>query len=137
MSTQQEFKLPSWSIDNLPTEDDLDSMVKGNQIVDFADFLRRNCKINYRELLDTARKLQSIDQKVLEEATRYFNPEIEDSCSSEDQNIDQAIHEIQQIPGEPYEKSKKHWWTIEEDGKLKLLVEEYGAKNWKRIAGFF
>jgi hypothetical protein len=32
---------------------------------------------------------------------------------------------------------KKRWWTGEEDEKLKQLVEEYGARNWKRIAGFF
>jgi predicted ATP-dependent Lon-type protease len=32
---------------------------------------------------------------------------------------------------------KKRWWTPEEDEKLKHLVEEYGARNWKRIAGFF
>ncbi|CAM5999878.1 unnamed protein product [Sphagnum balticum] len=29
---------------------------------------------------------------------------------------------------------KKRWWTGEEDEKLKQLVEEYGARNWKRIA---
>ena len=32
---------------------------------------------------------------------------------------------------------KKRWWTQEEDEKLKQLVDEYGARNWKRIASFF
>lgn len=32
---------------------------------------------------------------------------------------------------------RKRWWTADEDEKLRQLVEEYGAKNWKRIAGFF
>jgi myb-related protein len=32
---------------------------------------------------------------------------------------------------------RKRWWTTDEDEKLRQLVEEYGAKNWKRIAGFF
>lgn len=31
---------------------------------------------------------------------------------------------------------QKHWWTPQEDEKLKQLVEEYGAKNWKKIASF-
>ena len=33
--------------------------------------------------------------------------------------------------------TKKRWWTPEEDEKLKNLVDEFGAKNWKRIASFF
>ena len=44
------------------------------------------------------------------------------------------------MPDEPYNdksNTKKRWWTNEEDDKLKNLVDEYGAKNWKRIAGFF
>jgi hypothetical protein len=32
---------------------------------------------------------------------------------------------------------KKRWWTTEEDEKLKNLVDQFGAKNWKRIASFF
>lgn len=32
--------------------------------------------------------------------------------------------------------AQKHWWTPAEDEKLKLLVEEYGARNWKKIASF-
>lgn len=32
---------------------------------------------------------------------------------------------------------KKRWWTPEEDEKLRHLVDEFGARNWKRIAGFF
>lgn len=29
---------------------------------------------------------------------------------------------------------QKQYWTIEEDERLKDLVSEYGAKNWKKIA---
>lgn len=32
--------------------------------------------------------------------------------------------------------AQKHWWTPQEDEKLKQLVEQYGAKNWKKIASF-
>jgi myb-related protein len=32
---------------------------------------------------------------------------------------------------------KKRWWTQEEDDQLKQLVDEFGAKNWKRIASYF
>ena len=32
---------------------------------------------------------------------------------------------------------KKRWWTPEEDDQLKQLVDEFGAKNWKRIASYF
>ncbi len=32
---------------------------------------------------------------------------------------------------------KKRWWTQEEDDQLKQLVDEFGAKNWKRIAIYF
>lgn len=31
---------------------------------------------------------------------------------------------------------QKHWWTPQEDEKLQQLVEEYGARNWKKIASF-
>ena len=31
---------------------------------------------------------------------------------------------------------QKHWWTPEEDERLEQLVEEYGARNWKKIASF-
>ena len=30
----------------------------------------------------------------------------------------------------------KHWWTTEEDERLQELVEEYGARNWKKMASF-
>ena len=40
-------------------------------------------------------------------------------------------------PRNPHPNSvQKHWWTPLEDEKLKQLVEEYGAKNWKKIASF-
>ena len=32
---------------------------------------------------------------------------------------------------------KKRWWTPEEDELLKQLVDEFGAKNWRRIASYF
>lgn len=32
---------------------------------------------------------------------------------------------------------KKRWWKEEEDEQLKQLVDEFGAKNWKRIASYF
>jgi myb-related protein len=32
---------------------------------------------------------------------------------------------------------QKRWWTLEEDEKLKDLVQTHGAKNWKKIASFF
>ncbi|KAL4474139.1 hypothetical protein ABPG72_002864 [Tetrahymena utriculariae] len=31
----------------------------------------------------------------------------------------------------------KRWWTKEEDELLKNLVKDHGAKNWKKIAGYF
>jgi len=41
--------------------------------------------------------------------------------------------------GNLHEKSntKKRWWTGEEDDKLKSLVVEHGARNWKKIASYF
>ena len=42
-------------------------------------------------------------------------------------------------PHTVYDKSniKKRWWTREEDEQLKQLVDEFGAKNWKKIAKSF
>ena len=31
----------------------------------------------------------------------------------------------------------KHYWTKEEDDQLRSLVQQYGAKNWKKIASYF
>ena len=50
-------------------------MARDNQIVDFAQYLRKSYQINYLELLDTAKKLKTLDQQVLKEASRYFNPD--------------------------------------------------------------
>ena len=33
-------------------------------------------------------------------------------------------------------RTKKRWWTREEDEKLRKLVADNGTKNWKRIASF-
>jgi len=33
------------------------------------------------------------------------------------------------------DSENKHYWTVEEDEKLKRLVEKHGAKKWKVIAG--
>lgn len=97
-------------------------MVKDNQIVDFAKYLRKSYQINYRELLDTAKKLKTIDQQILREAGKYFNPDSESNDSSIDEMssnhniVDRVIHDIENMPGEPsYDKSKKRWWTPEED----------------------
>ncbi len=53
--------------------------------------------------------------------------------------VDQMREKISQMeyPSQGGLQLKKRWWTGEEDEKLKQLVEEYGARNWKRIAGFF
>ena len=59
-------------------------MARDNQIVDFAQYLRKSYQMNYLELLDTAKKLKTLDQQVLKEASRYFNPDDEESYSSID-----------------------------------------------------
>ena len=48
-------------------------MAKENQIVDFAQFLRKNHPINYKDLLDTAKRLKTLDYKVLKQAGKYFD----------------------------------------------------------------
>lgn len=47
------------------------------------------------------------------------------------------MKEVNPDDGKENQNIKKRWWTQEEDEKLKQLVDEYGARNWKRIAGFF
>jgi myb-related protein len=34
-------------------------------------------------------------------------------------------------------KQGKRWWTSAEDDKLREVVQELGARNWKRIASYF
>jgi len=54
--------------------------------------------------------------------------------------LDEMRERIQQMDYQgAHDKSglKKRWWTPDEDEKLKHLVEEFGARNWKRIAAFF
>lgn len=41
------------------------------------------------------------------------------------------------ICARPNKIPPKQYWTKEEDDKLQTLVENYGAKNWKRIASYF
>lgn len=47
------------------------------------------------------------------------------------------MKEVNPEDGKENQNLKKRWWTQDEDEKLKQLVDEYGARNWKRIAGFF
>ena len=55
--------------------------------------------------------------------------------------VDNVIYNAGMLaPSEPgYDKYniKKRWWTPEEDEQLKHLVDEFGARNWKRIASYF
>lgn len=37
----------------------------------------------------------------------------------------------------PRTPPSKRWWTAEEDAQLRALVEEEGARNWRKIAGCF
>ena len=37
----------------------------------------------------------------------------------------------------PLNSNTKRWWTPAEDEQLRTVVEQYGAKNWKRIAAHF
>ena len=66
----------------------------------------------------------------------------EDDSSSDKNALEDMFEKISMLDGDgtvQQERAslKKRWWTPQEDEKLKRLVEELGARNWKRIAGFF
>jgi myb-related protein len=121
--------------------------VDKNELLPYYKKLRNEHPINYESLAYTAKNLKTISEDLRKTAISYFRKNDNDSSddsdsSNENKNlVDQMREKISQID---YQQGindrsalKKRWWTNEEDEKLKQLVEEYGARNWKRIAGFF
>ena len=56
-----------------------------NQLVEYANHLRTNYQFNYKEILETARSLKTLDNDVLKETIRYFtldDPDINDDSNS-------------------------------------------------------
>lgn len=113
---------------------------------------------NYKGILEIAKNLKNLNHNVLKQTAKFFNEshdpnddgidEDDDSGSYlEDINgdtrnlVDKVIYNANNMAniGASFDKYnvKKRWWTQEEDDQLKQLVDEFGAKNWKRIASFF
>jgi hypothetical protein len=134
-------------VQTYPTPEELLEMASRNEIEAFYHQLRQEHPIDYDHLAFTAKNLKTLSEDTRRTAIAYFkkndNESSEDDCSSsENKNLfDQMLEKISQIDcrQNPQERSalKKRWWTQEEDEKLKQLVDEYGARNWKRIASFF
>ena len=52
-------------------------MAKDNQIVDFAHYLRSNFHVDFKDLLDTAKKLKTIDHALLKQANKYLDDKVD------------------------------------------------------------
>ncbi len=118
-----------------------------NELPNLVSRLRQEYPFNFKEILETARNLKNLNENVFKETLRFFGDDNldddEDSASSlEDKNlVDRVIYNAcnhASVEGS-FDKFniKKRWWTQEEDDQLKQLVDEFGAKNWKRIASYF
>lgn len=126
--------------------DQLLELTRHHRIQDYFNALRAEHPIDYDQLTQTAKSLKTLNEDARRTAISYFkkidNESSEDESSSNNKNlVDQMLEKISQIDYQQgsQERSalKKRWWTQEEDEKLKQLVDEYGARNWKRIASFF
>lgn len=72
------------------------------------------------------------------------NNQTSDYNKSQLEELDRLVGGVRQkitdlIPNEigiPKKITVKRWWTPREDEQLRKLVQQYGAKNWKRIASY-
>lgn len=95
--------------------------------------------------------MKTLDEPVRRLANDYLDDNVNNLSHDEDEDSDDMGDEqnlLEQVKqnvekmaysGNLHEKSntKKRWWTTEEDDKLKCLVVEHGARNWKKIASYF
>lgn len=81
--------------------------------------------------------------KFMNSFTGFRSPSvvIDELNSSEEKALGQSYQQHMFSSSSPQQHragaaTQKQWWTEQQDAKLKLLVEEYGARNWKKMASF-
>ena len=80
----QKIKDEDLPFTDLPDSTELQTMAKSNRIIEFAKQLRQSKQLNYKELLETAKKLKSLDKETLKYASIYFTENGPDKQSDYD-----------------------------------------------------
>ena len=146
MQIKESFEAESNRPMQLLTREELQQLAEDNRIEDYYQQLRAEHPIDYDQLASTAKSLKTLQDEAKRTAVSYFkkldNVSSDDEASSNNKNlVDQMLENISRIDyqgaGGDKGSQKKRWWTQEEDEQLKQLVDEHGARNWKRIASFF
>ncbi len=65
--------LPLLKTGELPNGTHLKAYLENDQLSDLAHHLQNNFKIDYKEIRDTAKSLNTLDEQVLEEVQGYFS----------------------------------------------------------------
>lgn len=59
-------------VEDLPTEAELHQMLERNELMDLATRLREMHPFNYKELLEAAKGLKTLDERILEQSVHFF-----------------------------------------------------------------
>lgn len=76
------------------------------------------------------------DMDLDEEMEDYYSNEYSSRRADDNTNDEKSIRLKNKNSNSSFNTTKR-WWTKEEDELLKSLVKDHGAKNWKKIAGYF
>ena len=121
-------------------------LAEQGRIAAYYQQLTHHHPLDYDALISTTKHLHSLPDSHKKTAITYFRQEEPPSDSDPDDSdddknvLDDMLEKISLLEcegGQERSALKKRWWTPEEDDKLRRLVEEHGARNWKKIAGYF
>lgn len=132
----------------------LSSVTDLGELMTLAEYLKNHFAIDSRAICETAKKSRALSEQVRRLVGSVFedgqqadgeqdgpDSDEEDDSEMEGNLLEQVKQNVQRFThsGSLLEKAstKKRWWTTEEDDKLKALVVEHGARNWKKIASYF